>query len=209
MSNASTSPVTVRPTPAIGHLRFLREFVTKPFTIGAIAPSSRRLAAAMVAGVDFGAARAIVEFGPGLGAFTAAILPRLQRDCRYFAIELHPRMAQLWRERFPGRRLHEDSVRNVDTLCAREGIAPGTVDVIFSGLPWASFPDELQEATLAASLRVLRPGGRLITFGYRIGTILPRGRRFYRRLPRYFSTVTRSPWVWRNLPPAFVVTCVK
>ncbi len=187
--------------------RFLKEFITKPFVIGAIAPSSKILARKMVEGVDFASAKAIVEFGPGTGAFTDKIVKRLSPSCRYFAIELNPTMAELWRSRHPGRTLHLDSVKNVDTLCRREGIEQ--VDVIFSGLPWASFDDTLQEETLAASLRVLRPGGQLITFGYRVGTMLPKGRRFYRRLPKYFSKVERSEYVWRNLPPAFVVRCTK
>lgn len=201
MSSATLAPVRKH------GVRFLKEFITQPFVIGAIAPSSERLARKMVEGVDFAAARAVVEFGPGTGSFTDYILPQLPDACRFFAIELNPTMADLWRARHPGRTLHQDSVKNVDHLCQKEGI--DKVDVIFSGLPWASFDDTLQEETLAASLRVLKPGGQLITFGYRVGTFLPKGRRFYRRLPRYFSHVERSEYVWRNLPPAFVVRCTK
>ena len=187
--------------------RFLKEFITQPFVIGAVAPSSKRLARKMVEDVDFANARAVVEFGPGTGAFTDKILPRLAPECRFFAIELNPTMAELWRSRHPGATLYRNSVKNVDRLCRKEGIEE--VDVIFSGLPWASFDDDLQEETLEATLKVLRPGGQLITFGYRVGTMLPKGRRFYRRLPRYFSRVERSEYVWRNLPPAFVVRCTK
>jgi phosphatidylethanolamine/phosphatidyl-N-methylethanolamine N-methyltransferase len=195
------------PAPRKHGVRFLKEFITQPFVIGAIAPSSKRLARKMVEGVNFARAKAIVEFGPGTGAFTDKILRRLSPDCRYFAIELNPTMAELWRSRHPGRTLYLDSVKNVDRLCRDEGI--DQVDVVFSGLPWASFDDQLQEETLAATLRVLRPGGQLITFGYRVGTMLPKGRRFYRRLPKFFAAVERSEYVWRNLPPAFVVRCTK
>lgn len=188
---------------------FVREFVGRPFSVGAVAPSSRVLARRMVEGVDLGAAHAVVEFGPGSGSFTAAILPRLGARTRFFAIEINPRMARLWRRRFPDESLHVDSVERVAELCEREGVEVGGVDAIISGLPWASFPDALQVATLEAVRRVLRPGGRLITFGYHIGTVLPRGRRFYRRLPAYFSRVERGRSVWANLPPAFVVTCTK
>jgi phospholipid N-methyltransferase len=200
------SSTTLAPPCKHGY-RFLREFITQPFVIGAIAPSSTRLANKMVEGVDLSGAEAVVEFGPGTGSFTDYILPRLPESCRFFAIELNPTMANLWRARHPGRMLYRDSVKHVDRLCRREGIEK--VDVIFSGLPWASFQDRLQEETLEASLRVLKPGGQLITFGYRVGTFLPKGRRFYKRLPRYFSKVERSEYVWRNLPPAFVVRCTK
>ncbi len=187
--------------------RFIKEFITQPFVIGAVAPSSKHLAKKMVEGVDLQNAKAVVEFGPGTGSFTDYILPLLNPNCRFFAIELNPTMADLWRSRHPGRTLHQSSVKDVDVLCAQEGIEQ--VDVIFSGLPWASFGDRLQKDTLDATLRVLKPGGQLITFGYRVGTLLPKGRRFYRRLPKYFSRVERSEYVWRNLPPAFVVRCTK
>ena len=45
--------------------QFLREYISAPDTIGAIAPSSRHLAAAMTASIDFDKARCIVEYGAG------------------------------------------------------------------------------------------------------------------------------------------------
>lgn len=202
----SSSLTVVRPQRRHGY-RFIREFITQPFVIGAVAPSSAHLARKMLEGVDLSKAGAVVEFGPGTGAFTDHILRKLPPGCRYLAIELNPSMADMWESRHPGAKLHRGSVADVDTICAAEGIPQ--VDVIFSGLPWASFGDALQEKILDATMRVLPKGGQLVTFGYRVGTLLPKGRRFYRRLPRYFSKVERSEYVWRNLPPAFVVRCVK
>jgi phosphatidylethanolamine/phosphatidyl-N-methylethanolamine N-methyltransferase len=204
----STTSLVVR-RPRRGYRSFIKEFVTQPFVIGAVAPSSRFLARKMLEGTALDGAGAVVEYGPGTGAFTDHILAALPEECRYLAIELNPSMARLWRERHPGRTLYRNSVANVERLCKREGIDEGGVDLIFSGLPWASFPDELQEQVLEATLRVLRPGGQLITFGYRVGTWLPKGKRFYQRLPKYFAEVERSEWEWRNLPPAFVVRCTK
>jgi phosphatidylethanolamine/phosphatidyl-N-methylethanolamine N-methyltransferase len=204
----STTTALVR-RPHRGYRSFIKEFVSQPLVIGAVAPSSRFLARKMLEGAPLKAAGAVVEYGPGTGAFTDHILRGLSAECRYLAIELNPAMARLWRDRHPGRTLYRNSVANVERLCRREGIEAGGVDLIFSGLPWASFPDELQEQVLEATLRVLRPGGQLITFGYRVGTWLPKGRRFYQRLPRYFADVRRSEWEWRNLPPAFVVRCTK
>lgn len=184
---------------------FLRGFVASPTTIAAVAPSSRALAARMVEGLDLEHARAVVEFGPGTGAFTDAMLPRLGKDTRYFAIDISPTMCRLWSELHPGMTILQDSVAHVDTLCARQGI--DRVDYILSGLPWASFPDALQTQTLDGVRRVLRPGGQMVTFGYHIGTMLTQGKKFYKRLPEYFAKVEYTPYVWRNLPPAFVVRC--
>jgi phosphatidylethanolamine/phosphatidyl-N-methylethanolamine N-methyltransferase len=90
-------------------------------------------------------------------------------------------------------------------LCDRQGIAQ--VDCIVSGLPWASFPDDMQTQYLDAMMTVLKPGGQFVTFAYLQGLLLPAGRRFRRKLDHYFSRVDRSRTVWLNLPPAFVYRC--
>lgn len=195
---------------ASGHrgARFLAEWIRRPTQVGAIAPSSRALARMMLDRVDIPAARVVVEYGPGTGAFTDAIRPRLGPGATLFGIELNAHMAAVLAQRHPGVRIHRRSVDEVESVCREEGLpGQGCVDVIVSGLPWASFPDDLQVRTLEATRRVLRPGGALVTFGYHIGLMLPAGRRFYRRLPEYFPSITRSRTVWGNLPPAFVFTC--
>jgi phosphatidylethanolamine/phosphatidyl-N-methylethanolamine N-methyltransferase len=45
------------------------------------------------------------------------------------------------------------------------------------------------------------------TFAYLQGLVLPNARALRERLDAEFSNVTRSPIVWRNLPPAFVYVC--
>jgi phospholipid N-methyltransferase len=83
------------------------------------------------------------------------------------------------------------------------------VDAVICGLPWASFPESLQQEIMEAMLQVLRPGGQFATFAYWQGLMLPAGLRFARRLRATFSTVERSPTAWRNLPPAFVYRCIR
>jgi phosphatidylethanolamine/phosphatidyl-N-methylethanolamine N-methyltransferase len=192
------------------NVRFIREFLANPGGVGAVAPSSRRLAELMVEGVDFEHARVVVEYGPGTGSFTGEIVKRLAPGAKYFAVEIAPRMAREWRRRYPGLPIHRDSVADMRRICREEGLpARGAVDVIFSGLPWAAFKEPLQRELLEATAEVLRPGGLLVTFGYRVGRLMPAGRRFQKLLPEYFSKVTRSRHIWRNLPPAFVIRCEK
>lgn len=188
-------------------VRFLREFLASPGTVGAVMPSSRHLANKMVEGVRFDRARVVVEYGPGTGSFTGHIVRRLHPGARFFAVELSPRMAREWRKRYPGLTVHRASVADMPEICEEEGVSK--VDVIFSGLPWTSFNEDLQRELLGATAAVLRPGGLLITFAYRASALLPAARRFRKLLPDYFSKVTRSRPVWRNLPPAFVLRCVK
>ena len=185
--------------------RFLWEFFTKPATVGAIAPSSRGLTRKMVEWIDWPNARNVVEYGPGTGVFTGQILAELQPGAKFFAIEISPSFVALLAQSYPQAHVYQDSVGNVQALCAREGIAQ--VDVILCGLPWAAFSSADQAAYLDAMMTVLRPGGQFVTFAYLQGLLLPAGRRFKRQLSRYFSSVERSPTAWLNLPPAFVYRC--
>lgn len=189
--------------------RFLREFWIRPAVVGAVAPSSRGLALRMLEGVDLASANAVIEFGPGTGSFTSEILPRLGKKTRFFAIERSPEMASAMRERFPSVTLYEDSAGNVERLCEREGIGQGTVDCIVSGLPFAAFPEGLQNEIIDGAVRVLRPGGRFVTFAYYIAHLKGAGRRFRKLLEGKFERVERSRGVLLNTPPAFVYRCVK
>jgi phospholipid N-methyltransferase len=101
--------------------------------------------------------------------------------------------------------LFEDSVSNVEGVCKRAGVQ--SVDCVISGLPWATFPESMQVECLDAMMRVLKPGGRFATFSYLHSLALNGSRRFANRLPEYFKTISKSPVVWRNMPPAFVYRC--
>lgn len=184
---------------------FLVQFLFRPAGVGAVAPSSRHLAQAMVEWIDWSELRVVVEYGPGTGAFTADILARLPAEARFFALEINPTFCEALHRRFPELRIYRQSVQEVDQVCQQEGVSQ--VDAVLCGLPWAAFSHREQVAYLDAMFRVLRPGGQFVTFAYLQGLVLPAGRRFRRRLDEYFSTVESSRTVWRNLPPAIVYRC--
>ncbi len=185
--------------------KFFREFLRTPAITGAVAPSSRSLARKMVEWLDLESSRAVIEYGPGTGVFTEELLARLPSHCKFFMIELNPVFIDILRARFPGAKIYQDTVNRVRELCDREGCQE--VDCVISGLPWASFPDAMQTDFLKAMMTVLRPGGQFVTFAYLQGLLLPQGRRFRRKLQKYFSEVSSSSTVWMNLPPAIVYRC--
>jgi phospholipid N-methyltransferase len=186
-------------------LKFFLEFVRHPIQVGAVLPSSAGLCRALAEWIDYDSAKALAEFGPGTGAATPHILERLRPETRFFAIERSPDFATIFRERFPDVTLYEDSAVNVAAICGKEGI--DQLDAVLCGLPWASFPESLQNELLDAIRKVLRPGGQFVTFAYLQGVPLPAGQRFRKKLREYFSEVGRSPVVWRNVPPAFIYRC--
>src|SRR5262249_47012579 len=186
-------------------VNFIREFISKPVTTGAVAPSSSFLARTIVDGVGLAQAEAVLEYGPGTGAFTGHILRELRPEARFLAIELNPRFAITFRQRYPSVRFVEDSVANVRAICDAAKIT--SVDCIISGLPWAAFSRSTQVKFLDEMMRVLKPGGRFVTFGYVHGLALAPGKRFAALLPNYFTSISKSHVVWLNIPPAFVYRC--
>ena len=184
---------------------FIGEFLRNPFRTAAIAPSSEHLAEAMLAGVDFSRVRTVVEFGPGTGVFTRAVLRRLPEGASYTALELNPRMAEELGARFPRADVHHANALDIDTVIPDQ--SEHGVDLIVSGLGWPSIPAKPRRDILEKTRRALAPGGRFHTFGYHIGLCMPGAWDFRARIRSLFDDVSISPVEWRNIPPAFVYRC--
>ena len=73
--------------PLSERLLFASNFLRHPNMLGSIVPSSRFLVDQVLELIDWGRARVIVEYGPGVGAFTREILRRMRSDARLVAIE--------------------------------------------------------------------------------------------------------------------------
>lgn len=182
---------------------FIRTFIRSPARTGAIAPSSERLARAMVAGLRFAPDETILEFGPGTGPFTAAISALVPDPRCYLGIEREPRFVQLLRGRYPDLRFAEGSAEHACRFVEEAGRS--RVTTVICGLPFASLPPRVQDAIIAALDRLLGPGGEFRTFQYVHAYGLPTAIRFRRRMAALFGPHRREALVVRNLPPAFVL----
>jgi phospholipid N-methyltransferase len=189
------------------HLRFAGEFLRRPVSTGAIAPSSHWLADLMVEDMGLERADTIVELGPGTGAFTRVIARQAPAAALVLAVEANPGLAQELQPRFPRVRIVNESAEHLPALLADAGRSHA--DAIVSGLPWAMFSRELQDRLLQAVVTALRPGGRFATFTYLHASWMPPGRRFRKMLVSSFREVAFTRIEWRNLPPAFVYRCEK
>ena len=179
-------------------LPFLAEFVRHPLTVGAIAPSSAALAERVAAPVSRTGAPVVIELGPGTGAFTSRINRRLAPGGQHVAVEINPRFADRLVRRYP-----EVDVRQADAAALAELNLP-PADAVISGLPWAVFTPDRQDAILDAIRDVLADGGAFTTFTYVHAAWTPPARRLRAALRARFEEVVPSRTVWSNLPPAFV-----
>ena len=186
-------------------INFLREYISNPGSIGAVAPSGRMLASRMLDGISLERATTVVELGPGTGAFTAEILLRISSEAKFLVIEKNPVFLVGLRHQFENLEIIEGDADNLVQLLHHRGI--DAVDIVVSGLPWAAFAGTVQERILSEVHDVLAPKGRFVTFAYGGVHLLPKARAFRNRLEACFSQVERAPLAWRNLPPAFAFHC--
>lgn len=186
---------------------FIKQLLTNPGSTGAIVPSSDELAKRIVDFAGPGPDAVIAEYGPGTGVFTKRILQTLRPEQTFFAIEINEQFAAELKKCYPDLRLHIGCASNVAEYCREEG--QDHVDCVISGLPWAIFPNELQEKILGAMTDIMPEGGTFVTFAYLQGLVMPAGRNFKKNLKRHFSKVETSGVIWKNIPPAIIYRCRK
>lgn len=181
----------------------LGRFVRSPRTIGAVSPSSRALARAMVAGLDLSGEAHVVELGPGTGVVTRVIAEELGLQARCLAIEIDPGFAMRLEGRFGQVEVVCGSAAYLPELMQAHGF--DRVDHIVSGLPFASLPSEVTTGILDGIDAVLRSGGTFTTFQYVHGYPSPLAADFRRELSHRLGADPVRRLVWRNMPPAYVL----
>jgi phospholipid N-methyltransferase len=192
----------------MGTLTFWRQAILPKRYTGAIAPSGKMLADRMTDDAEIANAKVIVEFGPGTGVFTEAILSKKNPDAEFMALELNPEFVEATRRRCPQATVHHDCASN--TLKYLKESGHDYCDTNISGLPWTIFEEAVQDEILDAAHKVLRPGGRFVTFVYMTSPLVPAGRKFLKeKLPSKFSRVTSGPCIWNNIPPSKVFVAEK
>ncbi|RAK70572.1 class I SAM-dependent methyltransferase [Hymenobacter edaphi] len=177
---------------------FLGEFLRNPAVVGSLVPSSPELTAQVLAPIDFARARCIVEYGPGTGVFTDALLQHRRPGTRIVLIEVNRRFCQLLRQRYAAHAdvhiIHGSADKTAEYL---RPLGLAGADYVVCGLPFASLPRRLGWRILAHTRQLLLPAGRLILFQYSL-----RNCRLFERFFRPEGHVR----VLLNLPPAHVFT---
>ena len=175
-----------------GTLLFFRQLLSRPKQISAIAPSSRGLARAMAAGLKPG--DRVVEFGPGTGVLTRAILAKGVRPQDLTLFEFNPDFVAHLRASFPGA-----TVLNEGAQTAAAHVAVG-VDAVISGLPLLSMPLDIRESIVKAAFDVLGPQGAYYQFTYG-----PRPPISDAQITSLGLRAEQTVFVPFNLPPARVI----
>lgn len=184
---------------------FLAAVLRNPGQMGAIMPSSQRMARLLTTIVPRTGAPVVVELGPGTGAVTSVIDACLPEAARHIAVELDPTMAAFLQRTHPGLEVIEGDAVKLGALLAERDLEHA--DAVVSGLPWSLFDDHTQRSIMGQVAEVIAPDGAFTTFAYSHGLLLSAARRFRGLLHETFEEVVVSATVLRNVPPAFTYIC--
>jgi phosphatidylethanolamine/phosphatidyl-N-methylethanolamine N-methyltransferase len=175
-------------------VRFIRTWIEKPLSLGAVTPSSRALARTMAGYIDPARPGPIIELGPGTGPVTEALLAQGIVPSRLVLLEFDPTFCRLLRTRYPAATVVQGDAYNLKRLLA--GLMKQPAAGVVSGLPLFTKPLRMRLRLLFEAFALMSPGAPFVQFTYNAVPPLPK------RLDRVSAEASER--IWMNIPPARV-----
>jgi phosphatidylethanolamine/phosphatidyl-N-methylethanolamine N-methyltransferase len=175
-------------------VQFIRSWIEKPLSTGAVMPSSRVLARAMARYVDPRVDGPVIELGPGTGPVTEALVKQGVDPARLILAEFNPDFCRLLRTRYPAATVVQGDAYRLRRLLQTYVYEPAAA--IVSGLPLVTKPLYTRLRLISDAMTLLAPGTPFVQFTY---AMLP-------PIPKELSGMRAeaSELIWMNLPPARV-----
>jgi phosphatidylethanolamine/phosphatidyl-N-methylethanolamine N-methyltransferase len=175
-------------------VRFIRSWIERPLTIGAVTPSGKILARAMARYVDPKSTGPVVELGPGTGPVTEALVEAGVAPSRLVLVEFNPTFCRILRKRYPDATLVQGDAYGLRRLLETLLLQPAAA--VVSGLPLVTKPMRMRLRLIRDALDLMVPGAPFVQFTYSVAAPLPKGLGGF--------SVEASERIWMNLPPARV-----
>ena len=178
----------------LDEVQFIRSWLDKPLTTGAVMPSGKVLARTMARYVDPAAPGPVVELGPGTGAVTEALVEQGIDPSRLVLVEFNASFCRLLRSRYPAATVVQGDAYRLRGLL--ENLVREPAAAVVSGLPLVTKPLRTRIRLMSDALGLLAPGAPFVQFTY---AMVP-------PIPKAVGGVTTeaSELIWMNLPPARV-----
>jgi phosphatidylethanolamine/phosphatidyl-N-methylethanolamine N-methyltransferase len=183
-----------RPLRFDDEVRFLRSWIEKPLTTGAVMPSGKPLARMMASYVDLQSQGPVIELGPGTGAVTEALVEHGVDPARLVLVEFNPGFCRMLRARYPAATVVQGDAYRLRHLLESTIREPAAA--IVSGLPLVTKPLRTRLRLISDAMALLAPSAPFIQFTYAMVPPIPKGLHGIR--------ADASPLIWLNLPPARV-----
>jgi phosphatidylethanolamine/phosphatidyl-N-methylethanolamine N-methyltransferase len=175
-------------------VRFIRSWIERPLSVGAVTPSGKLLARTMARYVDPESDGPVVELGPGTGPVTEALVQAGVAPSRLVLVEFNPTFCRILRSRYPDATLVQGDAYSMRRLLETLLLQPAAA--VVSGLPLVTKPIRMRLRLIRDAFDLMLPGAPFVQFTYSVASPLPR------RLGGF--TVEASERIWMNLPPARV-----
>ena len=175
-------------------LRFIRSWLERPLSIGAVTPSGKILARVMAGYVDPNSTGPVVELGPGTGPVTEALVEAGVDPARLVLVEFNPSFCRILQKRYPEATLVQGDAYSMRRLLETLLVQPASA--VVSGLPLVTKPIRERWRLIRDAFDLMVPGAPFVQFTYSVASPLPK------RLGGF--TAEASKRIWMNLPPARV-----
>lgn len=171
-------------------LTYLRNFI-KDKNVASVTPTSSFGVRRICRKIDFSKSVVIIEYGPGTGVISRALLEKMTADSRLILIEINREFVHEL-NKIDDRRLQvvEGDVQHIRTILDEAGV--GQVDYIISGIPFSFIDAGTKNKILEVSRDVLKPDGKFLAY-QTSKHLLP-------YLSSYFPYVA-TEYEWLNIPP--------
>lgn len=175
-------------------VRFIRSWIEKPLTMGAISPSGRVLARTMAGYVDPSIPGPVIELGPGTGPVTEALVEQGIEPSRLVLVEFNPDFCRLLRSRYPDATvIRGDAYALQRTLGS---ILQQPAAAVVSGLPLVTKPLKTRVRLIREAFRLMQPNTPFVQFTYAVMPPIPKS--------LVGVSTEASERIWMNVPPARV-----
>ena len=175
-------------------VRFIRSWIEKPLSIGAVTPSGRILARTMASYVDPAIDGPVIELGPGTGPVTEALVEQGIEPSRLVLVEFNPEFCRLLRSRYPQAKVIRGDAYSLRRAIGDQLSQPAAA--VVSGLPLVTKPLKTRVRLVHEAFKLMQPRAPFVQFTY---AVMP-------PIPKALSGVTAeaSERIWVNVPPARV-----
>ncbi|HZT27792.1 MAG TPA: methyltransferase [Pseudolabrys sp.] len=186
--------VAKKPLRLDDEMQFIRTWIEKPLSTGAVMPSSKALARTMARYVDPDTGGPVIELGPGTGPVTAAMVERGVDPSRLILVEFNPDFCRLLRTRYPRATVVQGDAYRLRRLL--ESYVRSPASAIVSGLPLVTKPVRTRLRLISDAMALLAPGAPFVQFTYAMVTPIPKQLNGIK--------AEASELIWLNVPPARV-----
>jgi len=186
--------VAKKPLRLDDEMQFIRSWIEKPLSTGAVMPSSKVLARTMARYVDPVATGPVIELGPGTGPVTEALVQHGVDPARLVLVEFNPDFCRLLRTRYPAATVVQGDAYRLRRLL--ETYVKEPASAIVSGLPLVTKPVRARLRLISDAMALLAPGAPFVQFTYAMVTPIPKA--------LTGITAQASELIWMNVPPARV-----